>query len=67
MEILVKMRTQSLSNKINYADFSGWVGKDIEPTENFFFRHDSKKNPQFEVNLVKMVEKHAPNEKKVNQ
>jgi hypothetical protein len=45
MEILVKMRMQSLGNKINYSAFSAWVGKDIEPTENFYFRHDSKKNP----------------------
>jgi hypothetical protein len=45
MEILIKMRTHSENNKINYSDFSGWVGKDIEPAENFYFRHDSKKNP----------------------
>ena len=39
-----------------------WLGNSIEPTETFFFRHDSKKNPQFEVNLQKTVQKMEPSQ-----
>jgi hypothetical protein len=31
--------------RINYRDFSKWFGKNIEPQEAFYFRHDSYKNP----------------------
>jgi hypothetical protein len=27
----------------------------IEPTEGFYFRHDSKKNPSYEANLAKNI------------
>jgi len=45
MEILVKMRTKDLETRIYYRDFCAWFGPVIEPTEGFYFRHDSKKNP----------------------
>jgi len=45
LEILVKMRTKSLSNSITYNDFCTWLGGSVEPTEAFYFRHDSNKNP----------------------
>ena len=51
LEILIKLHTKGMKTRVNYNDFCGWLGKSIEPTETFFFRHDSKKNPQFEVNL----------------
>ena len=51
LEILIKLNTKGLKTRINYNDFVSWLGSSIEPTETFFFRHDSKKNPQFEVNL----------------
>lgn len=31
--------------KINYEDFSSWVGSCIHQSEGFYFRHDSKINP----------------------
>jgi len=45
LEILVKMRTKHLNTRIYYRDFCTWFGPVIEPTEGFYFRHDSKKNP----------------------
>ena len=45
LEILVKMRTKNLQSRIDYRDFCTWFGNCIEPTEGFYFRHDSKKNP----------------------
>jgi Ca2+-binding EF-hand superfamily protein len=31
--------------KINYTDFSKWVGGEIQKSEGFYFRHDSQRNP----------------------
>ena len=45
LEILVKMRTTNLSTRVNYREFCAWLGSSIEPTEAFYFRHDSQKNP----------------------
>jgi len=39
--------------KINYTDFSRWLGSTIHMSEGFYFRHDSIKNPQFDNNLHK--------------
>ena len=42
---------------LSYADFSKWLGGAIHQPEGFYFRHDSIKNPPFEENLHKRVEK----------
>lgn len=47
LEILVKMRTKGMVSRVSYADFVSWLGSSIQPTENFYLRHDSKKNPQY--------------------
>jgi len=31
--------------RINYTDFSKWLGGVIQQSEGFYFRHDSHKNP----------------------
>ena len=67
LEILIKLHTKGLKTRVNYNDFCAWLGNAIEPTETFFFRHDSKKNPQFEVNLRQRVEKNEPNQKSVSE
>lgn len=59
LEILVKMHVKGMKTTLNYNDFVAWFGNSIEPTETFFFRHDSKKNPQFEVALAKTAAKTA--------
>lgn len=39
--------------RIGYSDFSKWLGSAIHMSEGFYFRHDSIKNPQYEMNLEK--------------
>lgn len=41
--------------RINYSDFSRWLGSSIHMSEGFYFRHDSVKNPLFEKNLEKSL------------
>ena len=62
LEILIKMRTSGLSNKISYKDFCAWLGNSVEPTEAFYFRHDSTKNPQYELNQERAREQREPNQ-----
>ena len=50
LEILVKMRTKGMSTRVGYNDFVVWLGPSIAPAENFYIRHDSKKNPQYQLN-----------------
>ena len=56
------MRTENLGTKVYYRDFCSWMGSTIEPTESFYFRHDSQKNPQYELNMQKSRESSAPNQ-----
>lgn len=60
LEILVKMRTKGMATRVNYADFVTWFGACITPIENFYLRHDSKKNPAYQLSLQKMLEKTTP-------
>lgn len=39
------MNVRFKSNKINFTQFCQWFGAVIEPNEDFYFRHDSTKNP----------------------
>ena len=36
--------------RIGYSDFSKWLGSAIHMSEGFYFRHDSIKNPFYELN-----------------
>lgn len=45
LKMLIKMKNAKLEPQINYTDFCRWFGAVIEPTEAFYFRHDSQKNP----------------------
>ena len=40
---------------MDYAKFCAWLGASIEPAEAFYFRHDSQKNPQYDMNMKKRV------------
>lgn len=48
---------------LDYTDFSKWVGSSIEPSAGFYFRHDSIRNPQYEMNLEKLQKKNEKNTK----
>jgi len=39
--------------RINYPDFSKWLGNTIHMPQGFYFRHDSHLNPQYEMQLEK--------------
>ena len=45
---LLKEKDSTGKGKLNYADFSEWLGQQIHWCEGFYFRHDSIKNPQYE-------------------
>lgn len=43
-KLLVDMDSKK-KGRINYMDFSKWLGNAIHQSEGFYFRHDSIKNP----------------------
>ena len=53
---LLKERDHNNRGRINYQDFSIWFGNSIHQSSGFYFRHDSKRNPQYEKNLMKKKE-----------
>jgi Ca2+-binding EF-hand superfamily protein len=67
LKMLIRMRTEGKSSKINYSCFSNWFGNTIEPVETFYFRHDSHKNPQYEKNLTRQETLYSKGQKKVRE
>ena len=55
LEYLIKVRCKQNTTQINYTKFCAWLGPSIEPIEAFYFRHDSNKNPQYDLNMRKSV------------
>lgn len=47
---LIESKDHFNRGKISYEDFSAWVGNSIHMSEGFYFRHDSTRNPQYEIN-----------------
>ena len=39
----------SKQGRIDYSDFSKWFGNAIHMSSGFYFRHDSRKNPEFDL------------------
>jgi hypothetical protein len=50
---ILKDKDSNKKGRLNYSDFSKWIGSTINQSEGFYFRHDSWKNPAFEKNLTK--------------
>lgn len=50
---LINDKDSKKQGRLNYTDFSRWLGSTIHMSEGFYFRHDSIKNPQFENNIPK--------------
>lgn len=42
---LITDKDSKKTGRINYTDFSRWLGSSIHMSEGFYFRHDSVKNP----------------------
>jgi hypothetical protein len=47
-------KSTNKTGKLNYQDFSRWLGGSIHASESFYFRHDSIKNPGYEKAVDKM-------------
>lgn len=60
---LEQLMTQRGKKKgfLDFRDFSRWMGISIQPSGGFFFRHDSVRNPQYEINLEKLLSKNEKN------
>lgn len=48
---LLKIKDRNGKGEIDFSDFSKWFGSAIHNLQGFYFRHDSKRNPEFETNL----------------
>jgi hypothetical protein len=55
---LLKIMSEKASTKdanggvrLNYSDFSKWLGAAIHQAEGFYFRHDSKKNADYQIHV----------------
>lgn len=46
--LLMQKDFSGSQGRLNYKDFSRWVGNYIHSVQGFYFRHDSKANPAFE-------------------
>ena len=49
---------------LNYNDFSRWMGNEIHNLASFIFRHDSKKNPQYEMYLKEQERRKGDDKRK---
>lgn len=56
---LIKERDSKREGRLNYEDFSAWVGNSIHMSEGFFFRHDSSRNPQYEAKKLAINERQS--------
>lgn len=66
LRTLIRNRDSKRKGKIDFKDFCRWMGGAIEPSETFYFRHDSLRNPQYEDNLVKQSKSSGESKKIVS-
>ena len=67
---LVKLlydKDTSKTGRLNYSDFSKWLGSAIHMSESFIFRHDSKKNPEFNLNLARDIKNKGADKRNAQQ
>lgn len=64
---LIQDKDSKKQGKIGYTDFSKWVGNSIHLSEGFYFRHDSIKNPQYDLNLEKKLVNEKQTEEAMKQ
>jgi hypothetical protein len=57
---IITDKDTSRQGRLNFTDFSKWLGSAIHMSEGFYFRHDSVKNPIYEMNRKKDKEESAP-------
>lgn len=66
LRTLIVNRDSKRIGRINFKDFCKWMGGVIEPTETFYFRHDSLRNPTYEESRKNDNAKHAKSKKVVS-
>ena len=44
---LLKVKDRNGKGEIDYSDFCKWFGGAIHNMQGFYFRHNSKRNPEF--------------------
>ena len=66
LRTLIKNRDSKRKGKIDFKDFCKWMGGAIEPSETFYFRHDSLRNPQYEDNMLKQTKNNGDSKKIVS-
>lgn len=47
---LLKIKDRNGKGSLDFSDFSKWFGSAIHNMQGFYFRHDSKRNPEFNIN-----------------
>lgn len=62
---LIQDKDSKKQGRIGYTDFSKWLGGSIHQCEGFYFRHDSSKNPQYDLNEYKQVQNRMKETKEV--
>lgn len=50
---LIQDKDSRKIGQVTFTDFSRWLGAAIHQSEGFYFRHDSHKNPSYDVHLRK--------------
>lgn len=66
LRTLIKNRDSKRKGKIDFKDFCKWMGGAIEPSETFYFRHDSLRNPGYEDNLMRQSKSNGEFKKMVS-
>jgi len=64
---ILKDKDSKHEGRINYSDFSKWLGSAIHMSEGFYFRHDSVKNPHYELHLEEQDHKTKEDKWKAGQ
>lgn len=52
---------------MSYKDFCHWLGPTVEPIEAFYFRHDSTRNPHYDLSMKKSVEPKLKSQKQIRE
>ena len=63
---LMMDKDSSKQGRLNYQDFSKWLGGSIHASESFYFRHDSIKNTGYDKAIEKLA-REAPEKRKASE
>lgn len=63
---LIFSKSKQVKGKISYEDFSAWMGNCIHMSEGFYFRHDSIRNPGYEI-VQQLTKKSMKNQDKIRE